>query len=77
MRISVFEVMNVYPIHRYQNAIPRAMPLHELKKVQLQEHLMTRDSIFHLKTLCTSVLSLSGGVKSEWNICSLLLSIVE
>ena len=38
MRISVFEVMSVDLINRYQNAIPKAMPLHELKKVQLQEH---------------------------------------
>ena len=49
-------------------AIPRAMPLHELKKVQLQERfmLMTHDSTGNLKTLCMSVLSLSGGVESEW-----------
>ena len=68
MRISIFEVMSVYPIDRYQNAIPRAMPLHELKKVQLQEHFtpMTHDSIGHLKMLCMSVLLLSGGVESEW-----------
>ena len=32
MRVSVFEVINVYPIDQYQNAIPRVMPLHELKK---------------------------------------------
>ena len=44
------------------------MPLHKLKKIQLQERftLMTHDSIGHLKTfymsLFMSILSLSGGV---------------
>ena len=68
MCTSVFEVMSVYPLDWYQNPIPRAMPLHELKKVQLQEHftLMTHDSVDHLKILCVSVLSLSGGIESEW-----------
>ena len=44
------------------------MLLHELKKVQLQVYftLMTHDSIGPLKTLCMSILSLSGGVESEW-----------
>ena len=32
MHISVFEVMSIYPIDQYQKAIPREMPLHELKK---------------------------------------------
>ena len=32
MLISIFEVMSTYPIDQYQNAIPRAMPIHELKK---------------------------------------------
>ena len=32
MRISVFEVVGSYPIDQYQNSIPRAMPLYELKK---------------------------------------------
>ena len=52
-----FEVMSVYSIDRYQNSTPRAMPLHELKKVQIQEHfmLLTHDSIGHLKMLCMSV----------------------
>ena len=61
MLISVFEVMSIYMIDRYQNAIPRAMPLHELKKVQLQERftLMTHDSIGHLKTLNMSLSLLS------------------
>ena len=77
MRISVFQVMSVYPIDRYQNAIPRAMPLHELKKVQLQKcfMLMTHDSIGHLKTLCMSVLLLNGGAKSEWKRYSSPLSV--
>ena len=54
--------------NRYQNAIPRAMPPHVLKQVQLQERfmLMTHNSIGHLKMLCMSILSLSGGVESEW-----------
>ena len=44
------------------------MPLHKLKKIQLQERftLMTHDSIGHLKrfymSLFMSILSLSGGV---------------
>ena len=38
MRISVFEVVSIYPIDRHQNALPTAMQLHELNKVQLQEH---------------------------------------
>ena len=33
MRISIFEVMSVFPIDRSQNTIPRAMLLHGLKKV--------------------------------------------
>ena len=62
MCISVFEVMRAFAIDLYQNDIPRAVPLHKLKKVQLQEcfMLMTGDSIGHLKTLCMSTLSLSG-----------------
>ena len=40
MSISIFEVMSIYPIDQYQNPIARAMLLHELKKVQLQEHFM-------------------------------------
>ena len=63
MRIYVFEVTSVYPIGQYQNAFPRVMPLHVLKKVQLQERftLMTHGSIY-LKTLCISIflLSLNG-----------------
>ena len=40
-----------------KNATPRAMLLHELKKVQLQERfmLMTHDSIGRLKMLCMSI----------------------
>ena len=47
MRISVFEVMNVYPIDQYQNAIPRLMPLHELEKSLTSKcfMFMTHDSI--------------------------------
>ena len=66
--------MSVYQIDRYQNAIPRAMLLHELKKAQPQEcftlnlmtQIVTHDSIGHLETLCMSILSLNGGVESEW-----------
>ena len=62
-----FEVMNVYLIDLYQNPIPKVMPLHELKQVQLQERfrLMTHESI-QLKTLVIGVyrwaivLSLNG-----------------
>ena len=59
---STLGVMSVYPIDQYQNTIPRAMPLQELK-----EHftLMTQDSFGYLKTLCMSVLLLSDGSKSE------------
>ena len=51
MRIFVLKVMRVYLIDQYQNATARAMPLHELKKVQLQEcfTLMTQDLIGCLK----------------------------
>ena len=68
MRISIFEVMNVYPIDRYPSATPRAMLLHELKKVQLQERftLMTYGAIGHLKTLCMSVYGYTVAFESEW-----------
>ena len=49
---AVFEVMCILPVDRYQNATLKAMPLHELKKVQqLQKHFMvlTKDFIGHLK----------------------------
>ena len=51
MRVSVFEVMSVYSIDQYQNAVPKAMLLYELKKILLQERftLMTYDSIGLLK----------------------------
>ena len=70
-RITVFEVMKVYPIDRYQNAIPKAMPLHDLKKkssiARAQFILMTHDSTGHLKTLWMTILSLIGGIiESEW-----------
>ena len=45
------EVMSVYPLDQYQNAIPaipRAMPLHKLNKVQLQDRFMAQDSILIL-----------------------------
>ena len=63
-----FEVKSVIPIDRYQNATSKAISLHELKKVQLQERytLLTQDSIGHLKTLCMSVLSLVVAMESEW-----------
>ena len=32
--ISVFEVMSMYPIDQNQKAIPKEMPLHELKKTK-------------------------------------------
>ena len=53
------------------------MLLHELKTVQLQERFMpmAQDSIGRLKTLCMSVLSLSGGMESEWKCCNSLLSV--
>ena len=37
--------------------------------------LMTQDSIGHLKTLYMGVLSLSGGVESEWKCYSSPLSV--
>ena len=51
----------------FQKATSRAMLLHELKKVQLQERftLVTRDSIGHLKMLCISILSLAMAFESE------------
>ena len=60
MGIFVFEVMSVCPVDQYQNAMPRAMLLHQLKNVQLQERstVMTHDSLGHLKRLCMSVLLL-------------------
>ena len=63
-----FEVKSVLPIDRYQNATSKAISLHELKKVQLQERymLVTQDSIGHLKTLCISILSLVVALESEW-----------
>ena len=75
--LSVFEVMSVYPIDCYKNAIPRGMPIHELKKVHLQEHftLMTQDTFGHLKTFLMKVLSLSGGVESDQKCCSSPLSL--
>ena len=52
---------------QYKNAIPSAMLLQELKKVQLHECLtiMTHDAIGHLKMLCMSISSLICGVESE------------
>ena len=72
MHIFSFDGMSVYSIDQYQNAIPRVMPLHEFKQVQLQERfmLMAHDSIGHLKILCMSALSLSGGTVCEWKHCS-------
>ena len=76
MGVFIFDDMSVYLIDQYQNAILRAMPLHELQQVQLERFmLMTHDSIGHLKTLCMSVLLLSGGIESEWKGCSSPLSI--
>ena len=72
MCVSVFDGMSVYTIDRYKNIIPRAMPLHMWKHVQPQKRFthMTHDSIGRLKTLYMSILSLSGGVESEWKRCS-------
>ena len=69
MRISVFsghERLTNRSIYNI-NATPRAISLHELKKVQLQEGFMlvTEDSIGHLKTLYMSVLSLAVAFESE------------
>ena len=78
MCISIFEIMGIYPIDQYQNAIPRALSLHELKMFSFKSvsrSFMTQSSIGRLKTLCMSILSLSGGVESEWKCCSSLLSI--
>ena len=63
-----FEVKSVLPIDWYQNATSKAISLHKLKKVQLQERytLVTQDSIGHLKMLCMSVLSLVVAFESEW-----------
>ena len=57
MGIFVLEVISICLIEQYQNAIPRVMPLNELKKVQLQEHfkIMTHDSIFILSGGCTRI----------------------
>ena len=62
-----FEVKSILPIDRYQNATSKAISLHELKNVQLQERymLVTQDSIGHLKTLRMSVLSLVVALESE------------
>ena len=61
------EVISIYPTDRYQNAIPRVMLLHELKKFNFKSvsHLMTHNFVGHLKTLYMSILLLSGGVKSD------------
>ena len=47
MRISVFEVMSVYPIYQYQNAISRVMPLHELKKCSTSRAFQAYDTRFY------------------------------
>ena len=52
MRISVFEV-KLLTRDQYQNAIPKSVPLYELKKIQLHFTLMTRASTGHLKTFIT------------------------
>ena len=67
-----FEVKSFLPIDWYQNTTPRAILLHELKQVQLQEcfTLLTHDSIGHLKTLCMSTLSLAVAFESEWKCYS-------
>ena len=64
--------MSVYLIDQYQNAIQNSGATPKVKRVQLQEPftLMTYDSIGRLKTLCMSILSLSGGVESELKRCS-------
>ena len=74
--LSTHEVMSVYLINQYQNAILWVMPLHELKQVQLQEHftLMTHD--------CTSMYTLHERFITElqhWTemLCSSPLSVVS
>ena len=69
--------MSVYQTDRYKTLPPRAMLLHALKKVQLQERftLVTQDSIGHLQTLCMSVLLPSGGIESELKRYSSPLSV--
>ena len=46
--LFVHEIMNIHPIDRYQNTIPRVVLLLELKKFQLLEpfKFMTYDSIY-------------------------------
>ena len=74
MPTFILKFMSGFSVDRYQNAIQRAMPLHKLKKVQLQEHFLTQDSIGHLQILCLSILLPSGGIESEWKRCSSPLS---
>ena len=76
MRISIFWGHEHQPIDWYQNATSKAISLHELKKVELQERYtrVTQDSIGHLKTLCMSVLSLAVALESEWKHYSSLQS---
>ena len=70
MRISIVDGMSVYSIDRYQNVILKAMLLHVLKQVQLQERfaLMTHDSFGHLKTLFMNKLSLSIALNMNRNL---------
>ena len=62
---------------RYKNATQKALLLHELKKVQLQERftLVKQDRIGHLKMLCMSILWLNDGVASEWKMLQLIASV--
>ena len=70
--------MSEYLIDQHQNAIPRAMLIHELKKVHLQEHTFhAHDTGFigRLKMLCMDVSSPRSSVESEWKRCSSPLSV--
>ena len=69
--------MSICLMDGHQNtAVPRAMSIHDVEKVWLQlcSMLITRIMV-HLKTLSTSVLSLIGGIESEWKCCSSPLSV--
>ena len=67
MRISIFWGQERLTDRSISKRYLKAISLHELKKVQLQERymLVTQDSIGHLKMLCMSVLSLAVALESE------------
>ena len=71
-----FEVLSVHLIDRYQNAVLRSdsAPCVENSSFSnFSREFTLYDIIVYiglLKMLCKSILSLSGGVESEWNWCS-------